>query len=146
MVMPYREVGKMNWRECIKQRIVKSVKRDKNLIASTREIAEIKIQSANVLPDIYYIAKISLLYDALREYLESIALDKGYKVYNHECYSAFLNEILDLPNDADSFDKLRKIGNGINYYGRKIGEDEANQIILDLQSLIGRLKNLMINL
>ena len=56
----------MDWRECITQRIVKSVKKDKNLITSTREIAEIKIESAGILPDIYYIAKISLLYDALR--------------------------------------------------------------------------------
>ena len=133
----------MDWRECIQQRIVKNVKKDKNLITSTREIAEIKIQSADVLPEIYYIAKISLLYDALREYLESIALDSGYKIYNHECYSAFLKEILNLSNEAEQFDKLRKIRNGINYYGRKVREEEAEQIISDLQSLINRLKNLV---
>ncbi len=31
MVILYREVGKMDWRECIKEQIVKNVKRDKNL-------------------------------------------------------------------------------------------------------------------
>jgi uncharacterized protein (UPF0332 family) len=134
----------MDWRECIQQRIVKNVKKDKNLITSTREIAEIKIQSADVLPEIYFIAKISLLYDALREYLESIALDKGYKIYNHECYTAFLKEILNLSNEADQFDKLRKIRNGINYYGRKVSKEEARQIISDLHSLIDRLKSLVI--
>jgi len=133
----------MDWRECIKQRIVKEVKKDKNLIASTREIAEIKIESVGVLPDIYYISKISLLYDALREYLESVSLEKGYKIYNHECYSAFLKEILNLPNEADLFDKLRRIRNGINYYGRKVREDEAAQVISDLNSLIKRIKEIL---
>ncbi len=133
----------MDWRECIKRRIVKGVKKDKNLIASTKEIAEIKIESAGVLPDIYYIAKISLLYDALREYLESLSLEKGYKIYNHECYSAFLKEILNLPYEADLFDKLRKIRNGINYYGRKVSEDEAAQVISDLNSLIERIKKVL---
>ena len=121
---------------------MKSVKKDKNLIASTREIAEIKIKSAEVLPDIYYIAKISLLYDALREYLESVSLEKGHKIYNHECYSAFLREILNLPNEADLFDKLRRIRNSINYYGRKVSEDEAAQVISDLNSLIKRVKEI----
>ena len=133
----------MDWRECIKQRIVKEVKKDKNLIVSTREIAEIKIESVGVLPDIYYISKISLLYDALREYLESVSLEKGYKIYNHECYSAFLKEILNLPNEADLFDKLRRIRNGINYYGRKVREDEAAQVISDLNSLIKRIKEIL---
>ena len=133
----------MDWRECIKQRIVKEVKKDKNLIVSTREIAEIKIESVGVLPDIYYISKISLLYDALREYLESLSLEKGYKIYNHECYSAFLKEILNLPNEADLFDKLRRIRNGINYYGRKVREDEAAQVISDLNSLIKRIKEIL---
>ena len=132
----------MDWRECVKQRIAKSVKKDKNLITSTREIAEIKIESAGVLPDAYYIAKISLLYEALREYLESGALENGYKIYNHECYSAFLKEILNLPNEADLFDKLRRIRNGINYYGRKVSEGEAAQIISDLNSLIKRVKEI----
>jgi uncharacterized protein (UPF0332 family) len=134
----------MDWRECIQERIVKNVKKDKNLITSTREIAEIKMQSADVLPEVYFIAKISLLYDALREYLESIALDKGYKIYNHECYTAFLKEILNLSNEADQFDKLRKIRNGINYYGKKVGAEEAQQIISDLHSLINRLKSLVV--
>lgn len=132
----------MDWRECIKQRIVKSVKKDENLITSTREIAEIKIESAGILPDAYYIAKISLLYDALREYLESVAIENGYKIYNHECYSAFLKEILDMPNEADLFDKLRRIRNGINYYGRKVSEGEAAQIVSDLNSLIKRVKEI----
>ena len=130
----------MDWKECVQKRIVKDVKEDKNLITSTREIADIKIRSAEALPEEFSIGKITLLYDALRETLESVALENGFKIYNHECYSAFLKEILNLPAEADVFDKLRKIRNGINYYGKKVQQEEAESIIKDLKQLILRFK------
>lgn len=110
------------------------------MIKSAREIADVKIKSADALPNSLYYGKISLLYDALREYLECIALENGYKIYNHECYTAFLKEIMDLSQEADVFDKLRKIRNGINYYGKKIDEGEAHQTINDLRLLIQKFK------
>ncbi len=130
----------MDWKECIKERIVKESKEDKNLIISTREIAEIKIKSADYLSDEFYIGKITLLYDALRGYLEVLALENGYKIYNHECYSAFLKEIMKLPEEAVMFDKLRKIRNNLNYYGRRISHEEAQSIIRDLSLLIDKFK------
>lgn len=126
----------MDWKECIAKRIAKGIKEDRNLINSAGEIADIKIRSADALPDSLFYGKISLLYDGLREYLECVALESGYKVYNHECYVAFLKEIKGLSGEADIFDKLRKIRNGINYYGRKIGLEEAKEIIKELKSLI----------
>ena len=128
----------MDWRECIQQRIVKDVKKDINLISSMREIATIKIRSADALPKELFIGKISLLYDALRELLEATALERCFKIYNHECYSAFLKEILGLSDEANMFDTLRKIRNGINYYGRMVGEEEATQILKDLKLLIAK--------
>lgn len=126
----------MDWKECIRNRIVKDIKEDKNLIKSTREIADVKVKSADALPDPLFYGKISLLYDGLREYLGCIALENGYKIYNHECYTAFLKEIMRLSREADVFDKLRKIRNGINYYGKKISDYEAKEIIQELKSLI----------
>ena len=130
----------MDWKDCIKQKISKEVKEDKNLIISTREIAEIKIKSADSLHEDFYIAKITLLYDALREYLEALTLENGYKIYNHECYTAFLKEILRLSREAELFDELRKIRNGINYYGRKVSREESEKIIADLKILISKFK------
>ncbi|PIU75728.1 hypothetical protein COS75_02820 [Candidatus Pacearchaeota archaeon CG06_land_8_20_14_3_00_35_12] len=131
----------MDWNECIKKRIAKNVAEDKNLIKSTNEIAENKIRAANSLSDDLYYGKIILLYDALREILECMALGKGYKIYNHECYSSFLKEIIGLSREADIFDNLRKIRNGINYYGIKVSKDEANNIIGDLKQLILKFKS-----
>src|SRR3989344_1212322 len=119
----------MDWNECTKKRTAKETKKDINLIKSMKEIAEIKIKSADSLSEELFIGKITLLYDALREYLECLALEEGYKIYNHECYTPFLKEKLNLSREADIFDELRKIRNGINYYGRKVAKEEAEEII-----------------
>lgn len=130
----------MDWNECVKKRIVKNIKEDKNLAISTRGIAAVKIESADALPEHLYIGKITLLYDALREYLECVALEKGYKIYNHECYAAFIKEILGLSREGDIFDELRKIRNGINYYGKTITKEESEEVIRKLKLLIEKFK------
>ena len=131
----------MDWTECIKRRLAKDVMADDNLIKSLRDMAKNKIKASNSLSMDFHHSKITLLYDALREILESIALEKGFKIYNHECYTAFLKEILHLSEYADKFDSFRKIRNGINYYGQKISVDEAEAIIEGLQNLIKKFQN-----
>lgn len=126
----------MDWKECIRQTIAKSVKEDKSLVRSAREIAKLKVESADALPSHLYIGVISLLYDALREYLECVALEHGYKVYNHECYAAFLKEVINCSREADQFDEIRKVRNGINYYGKKVSREEADAIIRAIRQLI----------
>lgn len=78
-------------------------------------------------------AKISLYYDSARELLEAIALKKGFKIYNHVCYTAFLKEILKESNLAEEFDALRKIRNDINYYGKEITLEETKAILMQLK-------------
>lgn len=80
----------MDFKECVKKEIIKDIILDKDKINSIKEIAKEKIRSANYLPKKHYIAKISLLYDSLRGYLEALALEEGYKIYNHHCYTAFI--------------------------------------------------------
>lgn len=130
----------MDWRECIKNKLAKNVKPDKNYISSIKKISAVKIKSAEALPKHLFIGKITLFYDALRGYLECIALENGYKVYNHECYTAFLKEILKISKEAEMFDELRKIRNGINYYGRNVSKEESEKIITDLNFLIKKFK------
>ena len=126
----------MDWKECLNKRIAKDVKTDINRIKSIKKISNQIILSANLLSNQHYYAKISLLYEALRGYLESIALKNGFKIYNHECYTSFLKEILNMPNKAARFDKLRKIRNGINYYGKTFSLEEGEFIIEELKVLI----------
>ncbi len=130
----------MDWTACIKKRIAKEAKRDDNKVKSLREISMMKMKSASMLPEDHYYSKITLLYGSLRELLECVALEKGFKIYNHECYTAFLQEILNESDDAKTFDELRKIRNGINYYGIKISIKDAELIISDLLEMIDKYK------
>lgn len=133
-------IGRMDWHGCLKEKIAKSANIDKNMIISARKIASLKIEAADVLPEHLFIGKLTLLYDALRECLECIALENGYKIYNHECYTAFLKEILKMPIEAKLFDECRKARNGINYYGRELNKEEADKIINGLKILIKKFK------
>ena len=131
----------MDWMECYKKGFVKEISWDKGKFTSFLEIKESKIEAAEVLPEKFYYSKITLLYDALRILLEIIALKNGYKIYNHECYTAFLKEILNLSREADEFDKIRKIRNSINYYGKKISIEEGKLVIKKIKELIKRFEN-----
>jgi hypothetical protein len=127
----------MDWEECINKKIVKSVRSDDNLVRSLIVSSRNKLESGNKLEmnDVTSSSKISLAYDSLRELLEALALKRGYKIYNHECYTAFLKEIIGESNKGDEFDKIRKIRNASNYYGKIITASEANRIISNIKYL-----------
>jgi hypothetical protein len=127
----------MNWRECLKKRIAKKINNDGELIKSLIKTSDNKIKSEEKLDlnDITTNSKISLAYDSLREILEALAIEKGYKIYNHECYTSFLKEILNESSKADKFDELRKIRNKINYYGKDITIKEANEVLRRIKDL-----------
>ena len=44
----------MDWRECMKKRLVKDAKNDTHKTNSFRQIIEVKIKSADYLPDNLY--------------------------------------------------------------------------------------------
>ncbi|MEK6914887.1 MAG: hypothetical protein AABW83_04515 [Nanoarchaeota archaeon] len=127
----------MDFNECLKKRIVKEIKPDFELIKSLKKISENKLNSTEKLKltEVTAGSKISLLYDSLRELLEALAIVKGYKVYNHECYTCFLKEILNESMKGDEFDELRKIKNGINYYAKDISVQESRGVLIRIKNL-----------
>ena len=46
----------------------------------------------------------------------------------------------DVRPQADIFDNLRKVRNGINYYGQNVSSEEAKTLIVDLLDLIKKFK------
>ena len=132
----------MDWEACERNRLAKKVSPDKNLANSLSDSSALKFQTQALLEltDITATSKISLVYDALRELLEAIAITKGYKIYNHECYCAFLKEILKDSELGDLFDSFRKVRNLINYYGKKVSAEEAKPIINELVTLLEKIQ------
>jgi len=127
----------MDWEECNNKGIVNGVKPDMNFIKSLIISSRNKLESESRLDmsDITAASKLSLAYDSLRELLEALALKKGYKVYNHECYTAFLKEIIRESRKGDEFDDVRKVRNALNYYGKSISAEEANTVISRIKNL-----------
>ena len=135
----------MDFKECLKKRIAKEVKTDLELIKSLKKTSQNKLDSENKLElnDVTAGSKISLMYDSLRELLEALAIKKGYKIYNHECYTYFLKEILNESSKGDEFDELRKIRNGINYYAKDISVNEAKEVLNRIKKLREEILNLI---
>lgn len=137
----------MDFISCARNRLIKQIIPDNNLIISLIQSSDKKLKSQKKLEldDDTASSKISLAYDALRELLEALAISKGYKIYNHECYTAFLKEILKESDLGDQFDKFRRIRNDINYYGKDVTAHEAKQIIDGMMSYFEALKNKFFN-
>lgn len=128
----------LDWRSCIEQHLAKPVAPDGERVASLIEIARSREKTAEMLPlnDTTKETLACLFYDVLRELLEAIAIQKGYKIYNHECYTYFLRTIINKEDFAFEFDSLRKLRNAINYYGRKILLQDAERAIQDTRKWI----------
>ena len=67
--------------------------------------------------------------------MEALAIKKGFKIYNHDCFSAFLDEICKNKSFSAEFDKFRRLRNQINYYGKDISVEEAKIIIKEINLL-----------
>ncbi|MFH1505911.1 MAG: hypothetical protein ABIE94_02885 [archaeon] len=139
------EDGKMDWRECNKKRLVKKVSVDSNLVASLLNSSSKKMETQKMLElnEVTAASKVSLAYDALRELLEAVAISNGYKIYNHDCYCAFLKEILIKSELGDEFDDYRKLRNQINYYGKEISVVEAGAILENLGRFLKKIRMLV---
>lgn len=127
----------MDWEECNAKRIVKDVKPDEDMIKSLIKSSKNRLESEEKLPmsEVTAASKLSLAYDSLRELLEALSLEHGYKIYNHECYTAFLKEIIGESEKGDEFDDVRKVRNDVNYYGKNIAIEEAESIIKRIKKL-----------
>ncbi|HNZ52081.1 MAG: hypothetical protein BWY36_00423 [Candidatus Diapherotrites archaeon ADurb.Bin253] len=135
----------MDWKECWDKRIVKDARKDENLIKSLIEMSSIKEKIVNSveIDENSALVYIPTAYDSLRELIEALALKKGFKIYNHECYTAFLKEIINEPRLGEEFDKVRIVRNSINYYGKRISIEDARKVINSITLLRKKIKILL---
>ncbi|MBI2045677.1 hypothetical protein HYT23_06470 [Candidatus Pacearchaeota archaeon] len=128
---------KIDWKECCSKKTAKSITPDLNLIESLKKSSENKLKSSDELQmnETTSVSKFILAYDSLREALEALASKKGYKIYNHECYTAFLKEVLNQSNLGDEFDEIRKVRNSVNYYGKELSVEDSSGLILKTKKL-----------
>lgn len=131
----------MRFEDFIKEGTVRKAERDEQLINSVLNTADTDIEFLSGLKVTAISARkiVSNYYDVMREILEALAINDGYKVYSHEAFTYFLKERY---SDALSikFDRFRKLRNKINYYGTSISVDEALQYKDEIISIIAELR------
>lgn len=127
----------MDWNECKKRKLVKSINIDLNLVNSLTISSKYKRISNEKLPldKITSSTKVTLAYESLREILEAIAIKYRFKIYNHECFCSFLDEICKDPISSREFNRFRKIRNRLVYYGENVDLSESKQLIKEIFSL-----------
>ncbi|MBI5797293.1 hypothetical protein HZA98_00125 [Candidatus Woesearchaeota archaeon] len=84
-------------------------------------------------------AYVSMAYDALREILEAVCIDKGCKVTSHQCIGELL-KIICKDFKYLEFDRMRYIRNSINYYGKEIEFEQGKELIQKILNLRLRIK------
>lgn len=135
----------MDWKECKIKKLVKETRPDNKFLESLRVQSEKKLKTAKRLEtdEVTASTKFCDFYDSVRILLEAVALKNSLKIYNHECYKGFLGEVLGLTDVSLKFDKLRKIRNGINYYGEDLSPLDANNFISTLIEIRKQLEELL---
>ena len=77
----------------------------------------------------------SNFYDFLRSVVESMALADGYKMYGHEIFVDYLHYkgegVI-----AEKFDRFRELRNEINYRGKAISPEVAQEVVDDIKKAI----------
>ncbi len=81
----------------------------------------------------------TMYYECLRQILEAVSLMQGYKVYSHEAYTAYLVTLKEFSISA-KFDRLRKLRNGINYYGKAVTEEVTKNTKDEVKEMMQTLK------
>ena len=120
----------MDLDECYKKEFIKKTKVNTSLISSLIEMSnvnEITVKEAKI-NDVNISSYIVLAYESLREILEAICISKGYKVLSHACLGELLKTLIK-DFDFNSFDRLRYIRNGVNYYGIKVELEQGKDLI-----------------
>lgn len=135
----------MDWKECITKKIARLAQPDLELIKSLKQTSKNKLISADILQlsEATSVSKLSLCYDSARELLKALAIGRGYKIYNHECYAGFLKEVVGNEELAKKFDRLRLLRNSVNYYGQSISIVDTKESVDELKMLIKELRILL---
>lgn len=83
---------------------------------------------------------LSSAYESLRQVLEAITLTEGYKVFSHLAYTYYLLEKGETSASA-TFNRLRKLRNGVNYYGKTVPKQVTEQALKDIENLCEKMRN-----
>ncbi|MFH1786240.1 MAG: HEPN domain-containing protein [archaeon] len=82
------------------------------------------------------------IYECMREAVQALMSNVGYKPYSHTVLVAFLKEFTEIPNqDAETFDRLRKLRNNAIYSAEAVSIAECQDALEFLTEFLPKIKN-----
>ena len=131
----------MRFEHFIKNGKVRRVEPDPNLAKALYQRSKDHLQFIDPLKidKIGCVSIMTLYYESLRVLIEGFCEEEGYKVFSHEAFTAYLKE-KGKEYEAEVFDRMRKIRNGINYYGEEITPEDVIQHKKDILKVIDQLQ------
>lgn len=83
------------------------------------------------------------IYDVIRQLIEAKLSLEGYKSYSHEATVSYLKKLDFSDNQIRFLDELRKIRNGIKYYGNKSDKEYTKKALDFMKEVYIELKNIV---
>jgi len=81
----------------------------------------------------------TMMYESILEFAHALAALKGYKILDHVCIAAFLED-MGIRSIAAKFDSYRKTRNSVNYYGKKLEREYVEISLREMDDVIEMLK------
>ena len=81
------------------------------------------------------------VYKSVHEFLDAILYLEGYKSYSHEASVAYIQGLGFSQTEIENVNRLRKLGNGIKYYGEDIAAEGADSAINTAEAILKKLRD-----
>lgn len=124
----------------ITSKAVKKQSPDKHLASALMKESKDRLQLAKTLSKIEkpkYVVENA--YEAIREQIDAILYAEGFKSYSHEASVAYLSELGFSATEIGKVDRLRKLRNGIKYYGEEVSQKDATGALVIAEELIRKI-------
>ena len=131
----------MNLKKAIDSGLIRIVPSNRARAESLRKASLESLEVINQIPLTEKSSKIILrdLYECLRQHIEAEGFEKGYKSETHDSLKYIIDEVIKKHSLLKDFDKLRRLRNGINYYGDDINIETVKYYLKKVPEMIKQL-------
>lgn len=128
----------MNFQEYVKKGFVEKVKVDKKKAHAVYKLASKKlfVQSSFPIDKDHLEVKFSLFFHSLTQFLDSLALQKGYKILITDAYVAFMKDMLKEAILSKRFAQVIETYKLMKHEGKTLTKEEFESKLANLMELL----------
>lgn len=128
----------MNFKEYLAKGFIENVKVNKKIAHAVYKLASKKLLVQSFVPiDKDHIeVRFTLFFDSLTQFLDSLALENGYRILTVDAYSVFMKEILKENILSKRFVKLVEAYKLMKYEGNLLTKEEFEDHVANLMELL----------